>query len=87
MKSQFEFLLAHSDRKLKDFCWSAKWVQTNIVGSSTGSGVLPSVRGSLHSKCRIVLRYTRECNFVYAHNNITSLVASVFMKLSHDQQS
>jgi len=58
MKSQFEFLRAHTVCKLLDVCRSEKWVQTKTVESCTGIGVLHDVWGLLLSKCRTVLRYT-----------------------------
>jgi len=63
MKSQFEFLPAHTDCKLLDVCRSEKWVQTKTVEICTGIGVLQDAGGSLLSKCRTVLRYTRVTSF------------------------
>ena len=61
MKSQFEFLRAHTDCKLLDVCRSEKWVQTKIIESCTGIYVTAWRRGFVILKMPYgsTIRYTR----------------------------
>ena len=66
------------------FIGAKNFFQTKIVEKNTANGVLRDVvqrldRGvRLPSKCHTVLRYTRKCNFIYAHKNSTAFLGAGF---------
>lgn len=56
-----------------------------VEDGTRSDAIWPSPRRFLLPKCNTILRYTRECNLIYAQKKSTALLESIFTELTSDQ--